>query len=229
VFLPTQEASESRNSVIPVYTKTVANQVADIESQYKNPDSQLSASKKLNELESAVEKLRELHQIASDEGNRKDIVTTTAKVQTVLLAGRLLDTEESAQEALEKYKRQQYEQAKNEFDSLVNELDDIRNRTPDQALDEYESELNTLQQACETNGERARKQDLGLETGLQPESVDVIRASLRGGQAQFESASSGDTDVFTPGQDGSGNSDTEVFDPNQASGETGDTEVFDPE
>lgn len=229
VFLSEQDGLRLQESIIPVYIKTIANQAADIEEKYKSPDGQKNASAKLNTLESAIEKLNELHQTTSQEANQKDIVTTAAKVQTVLLAGRLLEVEASAQQAFEKYEQQQYEQAKELFDSLVDDLDDIRERTPDEALGEYESELNTLQQACETNAERSRKQDLGLESGLQPESVDVIRASLRGGQAQFEAVQSGDTDVFTPGEGGSTNTNTEVFDPEEASGETGDTEVFDPD
>ena len=106
--------------------------------------------------------------------------------------------EEDAERASDQFQQGQYAKARQTFDTLVDRIDDIHSRTPDDVVDEYETELTELRDACETNANRTRREDLGFKSGLRTESTDILGAKLRRNQT----GPSGDTEVYNPSKMG---------------------------
>ena len=227
-YLSKQECHDERESLIPIQVKAIGNHVAEIEDQFRTQDGHERAKDRLDTLESSINTLEQSHQSTSREETKKDIIVMTGKVQTVLLQARLLVIEHEAKRAVEQFDQGAYQDAKGAFERLVKRLDDIRERTPtgnDETLDvlkEYETELDKLQEVCETNAERARKMDLGINSELTMKSTDIVGQHLRDDFV----VNHNDTEVFDPSGHSETNGDTQIYDPADE-GSSGETEVFD--
>lgn len=209
-YISEAEVKTKLDTTVSKYTEAISNQIKEINEQICTRDGQDRAAEFEEKLIGIIDQLESLHTRDISEDAMDNITIAAGKAQNVLLATRLLIAESNAKSAKRQYENGNYESAKETFENTSAELNDIRDTTLNQALKEYESELEELLEACETNSERARKLNLGLESDLSLESVSIVGPSLR---AEAEAQSTGDTEVYEPGDVAGGQeaTDTKIF------------------
>jgi|GEM_PF-4886618 hypothetical protein len=219
VYLSKNTLTTKLDEIVSLATKTSSKRVAEIESTLRTKDGQKQAETLAEELEDAIRRMESLHNNNITDDTGQDIIVTASKAQQVMLAARLLTLEDTALSAEKKFKNRDYSGAKETFEMVVRELDSLKDSAHEDALKQYGTELDRLNQICNENADRARKLDLEIESGLSTESPEVIGPLLRNGK-------SGDSKAAGMFEESTSN--TKVFDPSQTNPveNTTDTEVF---
>ena len=227
VYLSQTETETRLEDLAGAMIESLSKRVAEIDGTLRSQSGQDRTDELAQELVEVVSKLKSLHQKDLSDDTERDIVIVASETQKVLLAARLLRLEFRALTGEQQFNDGDYGAAKDTFEDVATKLEELETTTSDEAVEEYEAELDEFMEVCETNSERARKLNLGLESGLRPESSAIIGPRLR---SEGGSASTSDTNVFDPDQiDNEVNeTDTKIFSPSNVEG-SGTTASHEPE